>query len=804
MEEVELLSPAGDVDCLKAAVQNGADCIYFGADSFNARASAHNFDDATLKKAIEYCKIRGVKTNLTLNILIKNDELEDAFNLAKKAYNYGIDAIIVQDLGLAMLLIKSFPDLPIHASTQMSVHNLQGALKLQKMGFSRIVLARELSIDEIEYICQNTSVEIECFIHGALCISYSGQCLFSSMIGGRSGNRGTCAQSCRLPYELIENNKKTIEKGYLLSPKDLCSLDYIPRLIDAGVKSFKIEGRMKSPEYVATVTKIYRKYIDIALSKKEYKINENDKKELMQVFNRGNFSSGHFSSTPNHDLIYSDKPNNMGIFVGHVSKFNPLKGLITCNSLESLEIGDTVCIDGESKIYTISELINSNKNIKKSLPNSIITIGRIKGKFKNGAKIYKMSSKSLTQDALETIKDSNQLKKIPLNCKIKILKGLPISIHINSASDLKIYRNLDIYYESNSIPIDAVNKPLDKEKIIEQISKTNNTPFYFKTIKITLDDNSFITNIKALNDLRRSALTMVEDTIKKRTSRKEIVCNFKNASFKQKQTESTISILLNKPDTSQKYTNLKGIDNIYIPLKYFSIKKYENILKELNSKFNLYIYMPTIIKPNYKNLLVNTIEDAVNNYKIKGFILSNISNFEILEQFQKDKFEYISNYTFNIFNYLSIEELFKLGVTKFTVSPELNKGYIQEFIQNTNQELICYGRTPLMNMSYCPLGKSNKCYPTCKMPCNTNNVYSLKDRLNLKFPILPDNTQTITTIYNSKITSIAPKDYKGNFSIRIDILDESIKQIQEIINTVRAGKRLKGLNYTNGNQNRIV
>ena len=195
-KEIELLSPAGDFTCLKAAVQNGANCIYFGSNLFSARASAKNFDDTELKEAIQYCKIRGVKTNLTLNILIKNNEFANAFNLAKKAYEYGIDAIIVQDLGLAKLLIESFPDLPIHASTQMSIHNLQGALKLQELGFSRIVLARELSINEIEYICQNTSIEIECFIHGALCISYSGQCLFSSMIGGRSGNRGTCAQSC--------------------------------------------------------------------------------------------------------------------------------------------------------------------------------------------------------------------------------------------------------------------------------------------------------------------------------------------------------------------------------------------------------------------------------------------------------------------------------------------------------------------------------------------------------------------------------------------------------------------------------
>lgn len=186
---VELLSPVGDFDCLKAAVQNGADCVYFGASSFSARAFASNFNIATLKDAILYAKLRGVKTNLTLNTLIKDTEFEEAYNIAKKAYEFGIDAIIVQDLGLGLKLIKDFPDLPIHASTQMSVHNLQGVLKLQKLGFKRVVLARELSADEIAYICKNSDVEIECFIHGALCICYSGQCLFSSMVGGRSGNR---------------------------------------------------------------------------------------------------------------------------------------------------------------------------------------------------------------------------------------------------------------------------------------------------------------------------------------------------------------------------------------------------------------------------------------------------------------------------------------------------------------------------------------------------------------------------------------------------------------------------------------
>lgn len=556
-KEIELLSPAGDFTCLKAAVQNGANCIYFGSNLFSARASAKNFDDTELKEAIQYCKIRGVKTNLTLNILIKNNEFANAFNLAKKAYEYGIDAIIVQDLGLAKLLIESFPDLPIHASTQMSIHNLQGALKLQELGFSRIVLARELSINEIEYICQNTSIEIECFIHGALCISYSGQCLFSSMIGGRSGNRGTCAQSCRLPYELIENNKTTIDKGHLLSPKDLCSLEYIPRLVNAGVKSFKIEGRMKTPEYVATVTKTYRKYIDLAQSGKEYKIEEKDIKNLMQVFNRGNFSSGHLSTNPNQQLIFPEKPNNMGLFIGHIEKYNSSKGLITIISEEPLEIGDTISIEGETRTYTISELMKNNSNIKKSESKGQITIGRMKGKIKPGAKAYKMSSKSLTQEALATFENNNNLIKVPLNCEIKIIKNSPISMHISSACDIEIYRKLDIYCEIDAFPQDAINQPLEKEKIVNQITKTNNTPYFFKNIKIKLDENTFLPNIKALNELRRTALNLVEDFAKSKIIRTYTQSTLPQIDFAQNQTKPNISILLNNIDHTQDYSKLE-------------------------------------------------------------------------------------------------------------------------------------------------------------------------------------------------------------------------------------------------------
>lgn len=802
--QIELLSPAGDFECLKAAVQNGANCIYFGANLFSARAYANNFDDDELAKAIEYCKIRGVKTNLTLNILIKDNELESAFNVAKKAYESGIDAIIVQDLGLAKMLIKNFPDLPIHASTQMSVHNLQGVLELQELGFSRVVLSRELSIEEIEYICENSNIEIECFIHGALCISYSGQCLFSSMIGGRSGNRGKCAQSCRLPYELIENEKTTLDKGYLLSPRDLCSLDYLPRLINCGVKSLKVEGRMKSPEYVATVTRIYRKYINLAKSNKPYKINEQDRKDLMQVFNRGNFSSGHLNPHANKNLIFSEKPNNMGLFLGHVAKYNPSKGLITLNLNEPIEIGDTIALEKETGTYTISELMTKNTNIKTANPNDFVTIGRMKGNIKVGDKIYKMSSKQLTTLAYSSFENDIQTKKIPLNCEIKIVKNSPISIHVSSACDLEIYRKLDIYCEIDAIPTDSIKHPLEKEKVISQITKTNNTPYYFKNIKIKLDENTFLPNIKALNELRRTALTLVEDFAKskiQRATNKE----FENMNYYNKTNqEKSISLLLNKINLNENYTSLQGINNIYIPLKFFTQKKYEQIINDLSNKFNLYIYLPTIIKSNYRNLLAANIEKTINTYNIKGFILSNISNFKFLKDFNTENFEFIANYTFNIFNQRTLAELDKLGINKFTISPELDKSTIDKFLEISNQELICYGRTPLMNMNYCPLGKSNRCYPECTMKCNTNNNYYLKDRLNLKFPIEPDNIQTVSTLYNSKITSIAPNDFENITSLRIDILEENISEIQQIIDTVNKGEKLKGTQYTNANLNREI
>ena len=801
---IELLSPVGDFDCLKSAVQNGADAVYFGANSFSARAFASNFDDNTLEQAINYAKIRGVKTNLTLNTLIKNDELKNAISIAKKAYEYGIDAIIVQDLGLARYLIKNFPGLAVHASTQMSVHNLDGVIALQKMGFSRVVLSRELSLEEIEYICKNSNIEIEVFVHGALCISYSGQCLFSSMVGGRSGNRGKCAQPCRLPYELFEN-EKTIDKGYLLSPKDLCGLEFLPQLVKDGVTSLKIEGRMKTPEYVATVTRIYRKYLDLAEKNISYEIAEKDRQDLLQVFNRGGFSNGHLDSSPNKSLIYPQKSNNMGIFLGTISNFNSNNGHISFTTNSNLYIGDKICVENkkhETNLYTISELMLQNKNIKEAHSGDYIKIGRMKGDISVGNKIYKMSDNLLTTSALNTL--NQELRKIDLSCEM--------NVNLNSPLSLKIYNNIIcVEVVSDIFPEIAIKSPITEDRLISQLCKTNNTPYNLKNIKINLGENLYVPSIAGINELRRQALSKFEEKLIS-SFKRSLSTNFSIDNSSKIHSQGKISLLLNTINLDYDYSLLNGVNRIYIPFKYFTMNNLAQMLNSICNNFDVYIYMPTIIRNSYHNLIEKNLDKILNSYKISGFVLSNIGNFELLKQYinyenykfneNYKNYDFIANYTFNIFNNLTCNEL-PININTITLSPELNKNNINSFKTNKNIELTVYGNTPLMTTNYCLLGKTNKCYSSCEHKCNSSNKYYLKDRLGFLFRIIPDNIQTVTTIYNSKITSIESYNLPVD-SVRIDILDENISEINSIIKTVHDGKKLEGNVYTNGNFNKEI
>ena len=763
---IELLSPVGDFDCLKAAVQNGANAVYFGSNLFSARAFAKNFDKEELEQAINYAKLRGVKTHLTLNTLIKDEEFEEAFNVAKTAYEFGIDAIIVQDLGLAINLIKSFPDLEIHASTQMTTSNLEGVKKLQDLGFKRVVLSRECSISEIEHICKNSDIEIEVFTHGALCISYSGQCLFSSMVGGRSGNRGACAQPCRLPYSLLSGDT-VLDKGYLLSPRDLCSLENLPDLISAGVSSLKIEGRMKSPTYVATVTKIYRKYIDLAYKYlnndiSDYKIDENDKKELMQVFNRGEFSTGHLLDTPNKKLIYPQKPNNMGITLGKVLKFNPNKGLITVKLKNEVAIGDGISFENESTKYTISELMYKDKNIKIGSCGDVVTFGRMKGNIKPGDTIYKITDKNLSSTVQNNLNNENI--KVKLNCSIEIKTNKKISVFVECI-DFNIEDNFDFEH----IPDVAKNAPITTEKILSQFNKTLNTCFEFNKIDIDLDDNLFIPT-SIINEIRRQAINRIEEKILNSFKRK-IDLKIENDYTNRESSVQEKALLLNILNLDFDYSKLKHFDKIYIPLKYFSDNNYTEILKILENKSNLYIYMPVVIKDRYLTTIESIVKKAINSFKIKGAVVSEISSIYLFKNM-----ELIANYNFNIFNSYSSSEMKNLGFTNITLSPELTSNEISN-IHEENKEVIVYGKIPLMTTSYCLLGKSNRCYKDCKHLCLEKNDFYLNDRYNFKFRIIPDNIQTITTIYNSRNISISEVKAK---CIRYDILDETIDEINKL------------------------
>ena len=390
-------------------------------------------------------------------------------------------------------------------------------------------------------------------------------------------------------------------------------------------------------------------------------------------------------------------------------------------------------------------------------------------------------------------------------------KNAPIQLTVStSKTNNPIFKDIKLKFQSNEVMVEAKSKPIDRERVIEQLNKTNDSIFSFNKINVDLEDNLFLPSIKILNELRRKALDEVFFTAQERIFRKSPTLEEINPSEnkKIKKDSRIISLLLNILNENEKYENLNKVNRIYIPLKYFANKKYTKIINTISSKFDTYIYLPTIVKSNYRNLLKNLIDKSIDNYNIKGFIVPNLSAgilIKTLKEKFKNKYEFIGNYTLNVFNHETENEYKKFGMNTLTVSPELDIETINSITKNSpvDQELIVYGRTPLMTTNYCLLGKTNKCYPDCGVRCQENKDYYLKDRMGLYFRVISDNIQTVSTIYNSKITSIDGYSFNVN-SFRIDALDESVNEINSIIETILSKKRLEGKNYTNGNLNREI
>ncbi|MDU3009890.1 MAG: DUF3656 domain-containing protein [Peptoniphilus harei] len=707
----ELLAPAGDMAALKAAVSAGANAVYLGYDEFSARAKAKNFNKEELREAINYAHLRDVKIYVTFNILIADFEIKRAMESVKMLYDIGVDALILQDLGIAREIRKNFPDFEVHASTQMAVNNFYGAKFLKEMGFSRVVLARETPLFELEKI-KELDIDVETFIHGALCVSYSGECLMSSMIGGKSGNRGECAQACRKSYEILDFDKNKIGKRlYYISPKDLNTLDDVAKIINSGGYSLKIEGRMKNPEYVYTVVSSYKKSL-------ENKLSQEDKDDTEQVFNRG-FTKGLFNGDFGNDFISSDRPDNRGIEIGKVLG-------ATKNSAKVIFYEDVFEGDGLEFISNSGRFgMRSNSFYEANIPHEI---NLFKAPILN-SKINRTFSKKLYEKVDEKIENFDYKRELDIDLRIKIGERPLIKV---KSGDLSANFELDRVVEV------AKKSGLDRDRVIENISKTGDSIFQVKNINLDLDDNAFLP-ISSINELRREATKILENRILEGSiDRVEIENNLENKKFERqnKDKKSKIKVFFNKFRDLEN-SSLKDIDEIIIRAK---------DLEKFNKKFKsreVSIYLDKFY--SYKEL-ENLREYILKNQNVRGIWINNLSEYYI---FKDDGLEINGDIGINVFNRLTSDFFKDLGLNSITLSPELNSGQIQKIINKNDAviNLISYGRVPVMTMKHCPFSiikncKDEKSCPTCRY-----KNYLLRDEKNVDFEVLRQNT--FTEIFNS-------------------------------------------------------
>ena len=553
MRDVELLAPVGSFEALKAAVQNGANAVYLGGKDFGARASANNFDRDELKEAVKYAHIRGVQVFVTTNTLRKENEIEDFLEYAKFLYDIDVDAIILQDIGMARLIKRELPDFELHASTQMVAHSLEDVKYLESVGFDRVVLAREVTVEEIKYICDNCKADIEVFVHGALCVCYSGQCLMSSMIGNRSGNRGRCAQPCRQRYELIDVYTGEVVNSngdYLLSPRDLNAIEEIDKVIDAGVHSLKIEGRMKRPEYVATVIDGYRKTIDEYLATNKLNVSDETINDLYTIFNR-KFTKGLLLGDVGKDMMNSQLPNNQGLYVGTVVDYNKKAKRLKIKLANTLKKGDGINLGGG----TIGRIIKNGNIETIGYKGETIELDFV-GEARKGQIVFKTSDSELMDRVQATFTQDKEFVKNIIDAKITIKLGQkPILTLIDRNKN-------QATIEGDKIVEEAMKVALSKEKVETQLRKLGNTPYELDLLEIELDDNVSLP-ISLLNQMRRDCIELLN---KERISIKNR--KYKNKTIKYKPVQYNRN---KQQEISVKVKNLEqlesalecGVDRIY-------------------------------------------------------------------------------------------------------------------------------------------------------------------------------------------------------------------------------------------------
>lgn len=721
MKKIELLSPAGSMDALKAAIHNGANAIYLGGKKFGARAFAQNFSVNELIEAINYAHIYNVKIYITVNTIIYEDEFEDALDFIEFLYKNNVDAVIMQDIGLMYEAHKRFPGLIIHASTQCHNHNIENIEFFKSIGVKRVILDREMSLEEIKKL--NTDMEIEIFIHGALCISYSGCCLMSYLGGGRSGNRGECTGCCRLPYKLIENNKEHKANGeYLISTKELNTSKRIKEIMDSNIVSLKIEGRMKSPEYVGFITKYYRNIID------GKKITEEDEKKLSLLFNR-DFTEGYLFNENNITNIKTS--NHQGIVIGKIIEVN--KKFVKIKLNEDLDQEDGIRFEN-NKGMIVNKLYNSKMLLVSSVSKNSVAI------IENKCDINKLGSvrKTTSVKLLKELQNYEQ-KKLDVSFTVKAKTGEALEIVINDGTFI-------LSEKGNKIEKSQTSETT-REMIVKQLSKLGNTPFRLKEIEIIKDDNIFI-SITELNSIRRNLVSKLID--KKTKIKPKEINKVVDKVINYKDNKETINIFVNN---EEQYSAAKeeNVDNIYTS-NVFLHKKYPETFYKL----------PRVILSRE-----NITNDNLLITEIGSIVYSSNNNV-------------FGSYELNAINNHSLQLLHQRGIKQITISPEINDKINLIDNINNNIEIIVYGWIEAMVMKHC-IVKNITNNHSC------NKKYYLKNKNNELYPIVQNNCLTTILNYKpinniDKINYYKDLNIKH---FRIDLYNENYNETIKIIKSIK-------------------
>ncbi len=795
---IELLAPAGNWESLRAAVANGADAVYFGVDKFNARVRAKNFQMAELPEIMAYLHKYNVRGYVTFNILIFEQELKEARKLVNACIDAGVDALIVQDLGLVKLIREISPDFPIHGSTQMTVTSVEAVEFLKPFDIEVVVLGRENNLKQIKTISEKTQLPIEVFVHGALCVSYSGQCLTSEMLGGRSANRGECAQACRLPYDLIVDGKRK-EMGdiaYVLSPKDLAALELIPELIEAGVSSLKIEGRMKSPEYVANVVSKYRKAVDEYLAGRDYKPSKVELRELQQSFSRG-FTYGFLKGTNHKTLLDGTFPKSRGVFLGTVKKV--LKDAVICEIQAPLKRGDGLVFDAGrpeqkeegGRVYDIRK--QGSKLEGEAREGSIIEIvpGRQAvnlTKVRAGDKIWKTSDQELERRLQQSFVSELAYRAFPLIVRVTGKAGQPlITQWLDKEANLSVTMQSSVNLEV------AQKRPLTEAFLTEQFGRLGGTIFELAGIQFHLSGD-VIVPVKELNKIRREA---VELLVRKRQEpykyqKNEIVD--KTLKNRVPQTGSTPKLISLCRSLEQVEASCKtDVDYIYADFEFTT--DYPQAV-ELANSFGKPIALatPRIYMPGEQGVLQQILKA-----KPDAILVRNLGTVQYYLE-QKIDIPLIGDYSLNVANHKAAELFIKRGLERITPSYDLNIQQVIDLLKaaSTSEiEMVIHQHLPMYHTEhcvYCTFLSEGTDYTNCGRPCEAHRI-SLADRVGFSHPVRVD-VGCRNTVFNAIEQSGA--EYISQFlnvgvnHYRVEFLEENAKKVKEVLALYREallGKR---------------